>query len=57
MRTLTRFVKELLRYDERGASMVEYGLLLTLVAVVVAPALVVFGPQVAALYTAVIGAF
>ena len=57
MRTLTRFVKELLRYDERGASMVEYGLLLTLVAVVVAPALAIFGPQVAALYTAVIGAF
>jgi pilus assembly protein Flp/PilA len=39
-----------LRHDDRGAAMAEYGLLLMLIAIVVIPALVIFGPQVAALY-------
>lgn len=44
-----------LRRDDRGASMVEYGLLLMLIAAVVVTALFVFGPLVAALYTGVVG--
>jgi pilus assembly protein Flp/PilA len=47
----------LLRRDDRGASMVEYGLLLMLIAIVVVPALIVFGPLVADLYTDVINSF
>lgn len=57
---LVRFAKVLagpLRRDDRGASMVEYGLLLMLIAIVVAPALVVFGPIVAGWYTSVIASF
>jgi pilus assembly protein Flp/PilA len=41
--------------DDRGATMVEYGLLVVLIAVVVVPALIVLGPAVAAWYTGVIG--
>ncbi len=43
------------RRDERGATMVEYGLLVALIAVVVVPTLVVLGPAIATLFTTVAG--
>ncbi|MEI8411426.1 MULTISPECIES: Flp family type IVb pilin [unclassified Kribbella] len=49
-----RAVVRSVRHD-RGATMVEYGLLVVLIAVVVVPALIVLGPAVAAWYTGVIG--
>jgi pilus assembly protein Flp/PilA len=55
-----RFVKALagsLRRDDRGAAMVEYALLVMLIAVVVVPALIVLGPIVAGWYTAVVAGF
>jgi pilus assembly protein Flp/PilA len=60
MLNLVGFVKALagsLRRDDRGAAMVEYGLLVVLIAVVVVPALIVLGPIVAGWYTGVAGAF
>ncbi|HET6741646.1 MAG TPA: Flp family type IVb pilin [Kribbella sp.] len=39
------------RRDERGATMIEYGLLAALIAVVVVPALLILGPAVAKLFT------
>jgi pilus assembly protein Flp/PilA len=44
-----------LRRDDRGANMVEYGLLLMLIALVVTPVVFILGPLVAALYTGVVG--
>jgi pilus assembly protein Flp/PilA len=44
-----------LRRDDRGATMVEYGLLVVMIAIVVIPALIVLGPIVASWYTGVIG--
>jgi pilus assembly protein Flp/PilA len=43
-----------LRCDDRGATMVEYGLLVVLIAVLVVPALIVLGPVVAGWYTGVV---
>jgi pilus assembly protein Flp/PilA len=42
-------------HDDRGATMIEYGLVAALIAVVVVPLLVVLGPMVAALYGGVVG--
>lgn len=39
-----------LRRDERGASAVEYGLLVALIAAAVIAAVVLFGPQLTALF-------
>ncbi len=55
-----RFVKTLagsMRRDDRGAAMVEYALLVMLIAVVVVPALIVLGPIVVGWYTAVVAGF
>jgi pilus assembly protein Flp/PilA len=41
--------------DERGATMVEYGLMVALIAVVVAVAAAVLGTNIAALFTDVAG--
>ena len=60
MLKLARFVKALahtLRYDDSGANLIEYGLLVTLIAIVVVPALILLGPLVTALYTGVIAGF
>jgi pilus assembly protein Flp/PilA len=60
MRELVRFVRALakpLRHDDRGANLAEYGLLVTLIAIVVVPTVIILGPLVAALYAAVVGAF
>jgi|1185.fasta_scaffold38193_1 pilus assembly protein Flp/PilA len=43
------------RRDERGATMIEYGLLVALIAVVVVPALLILGPAIVALFTGVAG--
>jgi pilus assembly protein Flp/PilA len=48
------FTKQL-RRDDRGATMVEYGLMVALIAVVVIPALIVLGPAIAALFTGIAG--
>ncbi|HEY3557483.1 MAG TPA: Flp family type IVb pilin [Kribbella sp.] len=45
---------ELTRNDDRGATMIEYGLLVALIAVVVIPVLLVLGPRVANLFQTVI---
>lgn len=41
--------------EEQGAAMVEYGLLVALIAVVVVAALLVLGPAIANLFTSVAG--
>jgi len=60
MLNLARLAKTLagkVMQDDRGANLIEYGLLATLIALVVVPTLVILGPLVAALYAGVIGAF
>jgi len=57
MLKLVGFIEALagsLRRDDRGATMVEYGLLVVLIAAVVVPALIVVGPVVAGWYTGVV---
>lgn len=44
-------------HDDRGANLIEYGLIATLLALVVVPPLILLGPAVAALFAGVIGAF
>ena len=48
--TLQQLVANI-RRDDEGATMVEYGLLVALIAVVVAAAAAVFGTQMAAMFT------
>lgn len=43
------------RRDERGATMVEYGLMVALIAVVVVPALLILGPAIFNLFQGVAG--
>ena len=60
MLSLAGFVKTLagkVMRDDRGANLIEYGLLATLIVLVVLPIVIILGPLVAALYTGVIGAF
>ena len=60
MLSLAGFVKTLagkVMRDDRGANLIEYGLVATLLVIVVVPTLIILGPLVAALYTGVIGAF
>lgn len=45
MREMMKFLR-----DEEGQGMVEYGLIIGLIAVVVIAALVVLGPQIAAMF-------
>ncbi|MGW5195010.1 Flp family type IVb pilin [Kribbella sp. NPDC004138] len=59
MRELMWFVKAAgrsVRRDDRGATMLEYGLVATLIAVVAAPLVAILGPAVAALFAGVFGA-
>ncbi len=46
-------VKNRLKGDEKGATMVEYGLMVAFIAVVVMAAVIVLGPQIATLFTTV----
>ncbi len=48
-------VTKQLRREDRGATMVEYGLMVALIAVIVVPALLLLGPAIAGLFTGVIG--
>jgi pilus assembly protein Flp/PilA len=60
MLSLAGFVKTLagkVMRDDRGANLIEYGLVATLIVLVVIPTLIILGPLVAALYAGVIGAF
>jgi pilus assembly protein Flp/PilA len=60
MPELSRLIKDTtsrLRSDDRGANLVEYGLLMTLIAVVVVPAVVVLAPLIADLYARALAAF
>ena len=53
---LTSSLTDRLRRDDRGASLVEYGLLVALIAVVCIPVLLLLGPAIAGLFTTVLGA-
>jgi pilus assembly protein Flp/PilA len=48
-------VKNRLTGEEKGATMVEYGLMVALIAVVVIAALLILGPAIANLFTGVAG--
>lgn len=50
LQTFTQATAERLRRDERGASAVEYGLLVALIAVAVIAAVALFGPQLNELF-------
>ncbi|WP_328525499.1 Flp family type IVb pilin [Kribbella sp. NBC_00359] len=43
------------RRDERGATMIEYGLMVALIAMIVVPALLILGPAIVTLFTNVAG--
>jgi pilus assembly protein Flp/PilA len=43
------------RADERGATMIEYGLMVALIAMIVVPALLILGPAIVGLFTDVAG--
>lgn len=56
MFTITSYiagVKDRFTKEEKGATMVEYGLMVSLIAVVVIAALLILGPAIAALFTGV----
>jgi len=43
-----------LRRDDRGAALVEYGLLVALIAVIVVPALILLGPAIRDMFQGII---
>ncbi|WP_394247958.1 Flp family type IVb pilin [Arthrobacter pityocampae] len=55
LHTLGLTAQSRLRRDEKGATMVEYGLMVALIAVVVVAALLTLGPKIAGLFTKVQG--
>ncbi|MGY4772663.1 hypothetical protein ACXC9Q_37620 [Kribbella sp. CWNU-51] len=60
MPSLAGFVKTLAgkaMRNDRGTTLIEYGLVVALIVLVVVPTVIILGPLVAALYTGVIGAF
>jgi pilus assembly protein Flp/PilA len=46
-------VKDRLTREEKGATMVEYGIMVAFIAVLVMAAVLVLGPKIAALFTSV----
>ncbi|WP_043437555.1 Flp family type IVb pilin [Arthrobacter sp. UNC362MFTsu5.1] len=46
-------VKNRLTREEKGATMVEYGIMVAFIAVLVMAAVIILGPQIAALFTSV----
>jgi Flp pilus assembly pilin Flp len=48
---LLNFLAEPVRADDRGVTAVEYGLLLTMIAGVLIPAILIFGPRIAAAFS------
>jgi pilus assembly protein Flp/PilA len=53
---VTSFLTDRLRRDDRGASLVEYGLLVGLIAVVCVGAIITLGGTIAGYFTAINGA-
>jgi pilus assembly protein Flp/PilA len=56
MVSMTAFIagmKNRLKDDEKGATMVEYGIMVAFIAVVVMAAVLVLGPKIASLFTSV----
>ncbi|MCW2583305.1 MAG: Flp/Fap pilin component [Klenkia sp.] len=53
--TLTSFVEDRVRRDEKGATAVEYGLLVGLIAVVIIAAVTLFGTSLRDLFNTVAG--
>ena len=53
--TLQNYVAGLLNRDDRGATAVEYGLLVFLIAVAIAAAVLALGNKLSALFTTVTG--
>ena len=51
--TLVAFAQDRLRRDEKGATAVEYGLMVGLIAVVIIAAVVLLGEQLRDLFTAI----
>lgn len=51
--TVLSTVKVRLSSNEKGATMVEYGIMVAFIAVLVMAAVVLLGPQIAALFTGV----
>ncbi len=52
MKCYVNYLKAMMR-NRKGQGMVEYGLIISLIAVAVIAALVVLGPKIAALFTSV----
>jgi pilus assembly protein Flp/PilA len=46
-------VKDRLSREEKGATMVEYGIMVAFIAVLVMAAVIILGPKIAGLFTAV----
>jgi pilus assembly protein Flp/PilA len=55
LRTYMQSLVRQIRSDERGATMIEYGLMVALIAVIVAAAVGPLGTAIAALFTGIIG--
>lgn len=56
MVSMTAFIagiKDRLTREEKGATMVEYGIMVAFIAVIVMAAVIVLGPKIAALFTSV----
>jgi pilus assembly protein Flp/PilA len=52
---LTSFLTDRLRRDDRGASLVEYGLLVALIAVVCVGALILLGKDLKSMFSTIAG--
>ena len=50
---VSNLLSQLRRDDEEGQTLVEYGLLLALIAIVVIAALIILGPTVSGIFTSV----
>ncbi|MGW5195011.1 Flp family type IVb pilin [Kribbella sp. NPDC004138] len=55
LRTYMQSLVRQIRNDERGATMIEYGLMVALIAVIVAAAVGPLGTAIAGLFTGIIG--
>jgi pilus assembly protein Flp/PilA len=53
MTTFIAGVKDRFTRDEKGATMVEYGIMVAFIAVLVMAAVIILGPQIAGLFTRV----
>lgn len=51
--TVLHVMKARLSSDEKGATMVEYGIMVAFIAVLVMAAVLILGPQIAGLFTSV----